>query len=180
MPELWDLYDKDCNPMGITHPRGNPLPEGTYHLAVQIALFNGRGEIMLTRRSSEKQKYPGCWEIPGGCAKAGETSLDAACRELWEETGITAQPENLHLLAQVLLPTAHLYIYAITIKFPPEIALQPGETDDVQWLPLEDWLSRGGSSTVYLSPSWHAAIDYSLYPKLRAYCAGKQELNTQT
>lgn len=92
MPELWDLYDIDRQPLSRTIQRGEALPEGTYHLAVGIAVFNTKGDILLTQRAQVKSQYPGCWEIPGGCAQAGETSLEAACRELREETGIVVQP----------------------------------------------------------------------------------------
>lgn len=92
MPELWDLYDIDRRPLNRTIQRGEALPEGTYHLAVGIAVFNTKGDILLTQRAQVKSQYPGCWEIPGGCAQAGETSLEAACRELREETGIVVQP----------------------------------------------------------------------------------------
>ena len=88
MPELWDLYDIDRRPLNRTIQRGEALPEGTYHLAVGIAVFNTKGDILLTQRAQVKSRYPGCWEIPGGCAQAGETSLEAACRELREETGL--------------------------------------------------------------------------------------------
>ena len=38
--ELWDLYDENRIPLGRTHPRGTPLPEGTYHLAVIVVILN--------------------------------------------------------------------------------------------------------------------------------------------
>ena len=167
--ELWDLYDKDRKPLGRTVERGAPLPEGTYHLAVQIAPLNSRGEILLTRRADSKPKYPGCWEIPGGCAKAGEDSLTAACRELLEETGIAVGPEDMTLLTQLLVPTAHFDLYAVTADVPlTQLSLQPGETDQAQWLPLETWLERVGKGN-YLSPSWFPALDGPLYPTLLQY-----------
>lgn len=107
MPELWDLYDIDRRPLNRTIQRGEALPEGTYHLAVGIAVFNTKGDILLTQRAQVKSQYPGCWEIPGGCAQAGETSLEAACRELREETGIVVQPGELVPLLRELLPGAH-------------------------------------------------------------------------
>ena len=30
--ELWDAYDRDGNPLGFDLVRGEPLPEGAYHL----------------------------------------------------------------------------------------------------------------------------------------------------
>jgi 8-oxo-dGTP pyrophosphatase MutT (NUDIX family) len=36
----------------------------------------------------DKAWAPGWWEIPGGGVKAGESSFEAVCREVLEETGI--------------------------------------------------------------------------------------------
>lgn len=177
-PELWDLYDKDRNPLGRTVERGAPLPPGAYHLAVQIVPLDSSGQVLLTRRADSKPKYPGFWEVPGGCAKAGEDSPTAACRELLEETGIPAQPEELTLLSQLLLPTAHLDVYAVTKDVPlSRLTLQPGETGAAQYLPLEEWLAKVGSGN-YLSPSWFPALDAPHLPKLRQYLAGKRDFTT--
>lgn len=155
MPELWDLYDIDRRPLNRTIQRGEALPEGTYHLAVGIAVFNTKGDILLTQRAQVKSQYPGCWEIPGGCAQAGETSLEAACREL--------------------LPGAHLDMFAVTKDVPlSQLALQPGETTAAQWLPFGEWLGRVGDG-LYLTPSWHKEPDVPLYPRLQQYRDGKRD-----
>ena len=91
--ELWDLYDENRLPLGRTHPRGEPVPKGAYHLAVIVVILNARGEVLLTRRAREKDACPGWWENTGGSALAGETSREAITRELREETGIAARPE---------------------------------------------------------------------------------------
>lgn len=44
--------------------------------------------MLLARRG--KALGHGLWSLPGGKLDAGETALDAAHRELFEETGITA------------------------------------------------------------------------------------------
>lgn len=175
MPELWDLYDIDRQPLSRTIQRGEALPEGTYHLAVGIAVFNTKGDILLTQRAQVKSQYPGCWEIPGGCAQAGETSLEAACRELGEETGIVVQPGELVPLLRELLPGAHLDMFAVTKDVPlSQLALQPGETTAAQWLPFGEWLGRVGDG-LYLTPSWHKEPDVPLYPRLQQYRDGKRD-----
>jgi len=42
--------------------------------------------VLLVRR--DKEPYRGMWSFPGGSIEPGETSREAARREVWEETGI--------------------------------------------------------------------------------------------
>ena len=136
--ELWDLYDKDRRPLGRTHQRGLPVPPGAYHLAVIVVILNPKGEVLLTRRAPEKDACPGWWENTGGSVLAGETSLEAITRELREETGLAARPEEFTLLLREDCRTdAHFDIYALTWEGAPEdIRFQAGETDAARWVPL--------------------------------------------
>lgn len=179
IPELWDLYDKDRHLLGRTHPRGVPLPEGTRHLAVAVAVFNSQGQVLLTRRSPEKAKHPGCWEITGGCAQAGEDSLTAACRELREETGIQVQPQELTLLWTDCLSTAFLDIYAVKRDVPlSQVVFQPGETDAAQWMDFSQWQGIAGRGA-YLTPSWHRRGGDSLFSRMEAFCRDKLDTPAQ-
>lgn len=56
--ELWDVYDEKRNLTGRLHRRGDPLPEGDYHLVVQVWMRNSRGEYLLTKRTPNKP-HPG-------------------------------------------------------------------------------------------------------------------------
>ena len=47
---------------------------------------DGRREFLLVYES-----YSKCWSLPKGHMEAGETEEQAALRELWEETGLTAK-----------------------------------------------------------------------------------------
>ena len=60
---------------------------------VCVWVYDGRGHLLLTRRAREKS-FAGTWENSGGAVKAGETSRQAIARELYEETGIQAEPEE--------------------------------------------------------------------------------------
>ncbi len=55
----------------------------------RVVLLDGRGHVLLLRGRdpSDAAKRP-WWEIPGGGIDPGETSAQAAARELHEETGI--------------------------------------------------------------------------------------------
>ena len=137
--ELWDLYDGNRHSLGWTIQRGMPHPAGTYHLVVSVWVTNSRGELLLTLRAPEKEQYPGLWENQGGSVLAGEESLPAVQRELYEETGIRLEASAFTLLGTSLEKTAMVDIYAVRTDIPTEdICLQPGETVAAQWVtPLQ-------------------------------------------
>ena len=100
----------------------------------------------MTRRAPEKS-FAGTWENSGGAAKAGETSLQAIVRELREETGIVAAPEEFELFCTDRDRTAFYDFYCLKRDISlEEITLQPGETDDVKWATfgeVHDMIDRG-------------------------------------
>ena len=53
--ELWELVDAQRRPTGVLHRRGDPLPEGLYHLVVDVLTVNPRGELLLTLRAAGKR-----------------------------------------------------------------------------------------------------------------------------
>lgn len=60
--------------------------KGTYHLVVHVCVFNQKGEMLIQQRQPFKQGWPNLWDVTmGGSALAGETSQQAAMRELKEE-----------------------------------------------------------------------------------------------
>lgn len=137
--EWFDLYLKDGTYVE-RWLRGMPLPEGMYHNIVTIFTFNSKHELLLTRRA-EGKSYAGAWETTAGSVLSGETIIDAAVRELAEETGIVCDPSELISLGtmETTNKQAWMRAYAIKRDVPIEaITLQPGETDGAKWVPL-DW-----------------------------------------
>ena len=89
--ELWDVYSFDRRPTGRTMYRGDPIPDGAFHLVVHICVFSPDGRMLIQQRREGKRSWPGLWDLSaGGCAVAGEDSQTAAERELFEELGIRA------------------------------------------------------------------------------------------
>ena len=87
--ELWDLYDRERRPLGITHERGKPIPDGAYHLTVHIAIITPDGRMLVQRRSPDKKHWGGLWDMSAaGSVVAGEDSTLGAARELYEELGL--------------------------------------------------------------------------------------------
>lgn len=131
--EFNDIYDKNRHLTGATHCRGTSWNDGEYGLVVCVWVYDGRGNILLTKRAPGKTAA-GTWENSGGAVKAGESSRPAIARELFEETGIQANPNDFELLAQCTDGKFHYDHYCLQHPVPIDrIRLQPGETVDAQW-----------------------------------------------
>ena len=71
-----------------------------YRPGVGIALVNRAGEAFIGRRKpkgGEEVLAAHAWQMPQGGIDAGETPLEAAKRELWEETNV----RSIELLAEL-------------------------------------------------------------------------------
>lgn len=63
--------------------------EGVINVAACV-VRDATGRILLSRRRAD-QMSGGFWEVPGGKVEPGESWLNAAARELFEETGLKAE-----------------------------------------------------------------------------------------
>ena len=73
-------------------------PESSHRrAAVVIAIVENDGVqgIWLTKRQPTLRSHSGQWALPGGRIDAGETEQQAALRELSEEVGYTASPDDI-------------------------------------------------------------------------------------
>ena len=76
--------------------------------AVGVVCLRGQ-EVLLIRRGTPPRQ--GEWSLPGGRIEAGERAVDAALRELREETGVEAEITGLIDVVDGLFPEAgHHYV----------------------------------------------------------------------
>ena len=130
--EIWDVYDRQRCLTGRKHRRGEPMPQGDYHLVVNVWIQNSQGEVLLTRRSPNKG-FPNMWECTGGSAIEGDDSLTAALREVQEETGLVLAAENGTHLFTEWRETSFRDVWLFKHDFQMEdIILLPGETCDAK------------------------------------------------
>lgn len=96
MAELWDAYDKNFNKMeNMTLIRCESIPNGVYHLVSEIIVKHTDGSYLLMQRDFGKH-HGGKWELTaGGSALKGENELEAAVRELKEETGLRGEMKEI-------------------------------------------------------------------------------------
>ena len=135
--ELWDLLDENRKPLGKTQLRGKPMRQDEYHIVVEVWTVNENNEILLTLRHPDKP-YAYHWEATAGSILSGETSVQGAIRELFEETGILANEQELHLLGTIRENSAFVDTYILRKNVSlSDVVLQEGETIDVQWVSLK-------------------------------------------
>ena len=133
-----DVYDKDRKLTGRIHKRGTRWGKGEYGLVVCVWVYDGQGNVLLTRRAPGKS-HAGTWENSGGAAQAGETSRQAIARELFEETGIRAAQEEFEFIGTDRDRFAFYDFYCLRRSTPvEELTLLPGETDAAKWVSLPE------------------------------------------
>ncbi len=141
--EMWDAYDREGNPLGYQIPRSmaKSLNEGVYHIVVNVYVLRSDGCVLTTQRSRNKT-YPLKWEITGGSILSGETPIEGARRELFEETGIQADIKDFIELYCYVDDVRHCiyHTYLVHISTGTQIHLQIGETMDYTFLNLNDFI----------------------------------------
>jgi 8-oxo-dGTP diphosphatase len=95
-------------------------------VTVDIVLFlphkiHGVHLLCIKRRS---QPFKGQWALPGGFLEPGESTVEAACRELWEETNIDIAASALNLVGVFGEPDRDPREHVISIAYwsIPELA----------------------------------------------------------
>lgn len=136
--EIWDLLDADAKPTGETHVRDTPLPEGRKHLVVAAAVIRRDGYLLVAQRAATKT-HPLAWEISAGSALAGESSREAAARELYEEVGVRCAPKDLTAIGRVIEPSAFFDLYATVVDASIDIVLDAEEVADSKWVTLDEF-----------------------------------------
>lgn len=148
--ELWDAYDRDFNRIdGQILVRGEPIPDGLYHLVSDVLVRHADGDYLLMRRDARKH-FGGLWEASaGGSALRGETARACAVRELREETGIAA--ENMTEVGRVVsdeTPTLYVEFLCVTDCDKDAVTLQDGETDAYRWVSRDELVGMNADELV--------------------------------
>ncbi|HSW81575.1 MAG TPA: NUDIX hydrolase [Candidatus Saccharimonas sp.] len=109
------------------------------HLRVRVLLLNPAGEVLLVRSWLGHQS----WSLPGGGLQRGEVPLDAAIREIKEETGLTVPPRKLSALGTFINPykpapfTIACFVATIKKEEPAVAMHHKLEVFDAGWFSLQ-------------------------------------------
>lgn len=143
--EYIDLYDENRLLTGEVVKRDTFLQPGQFQIYALAVIKDLAGRFLITQRSANKSWGAGMWEIVGGGVSAGDNSEDTIIREIGEEVGLTAAPEQLELLLtykNVDPVRGHNYftdIWQVTLDFAPEeVVLATRESTGFQLATWED------------------------------------------
>ncbi len=162
MVEYWDLYDADRTPLGRTIKRGDAFAEGEYYVCCEVWVRNSEGKFLMTQRHPDK-KAGGLWEFTGGGVLAGETTRQAAVRELDEELGVHADESELSLLEVYRHKNYFMDIFVVRRDIDVNtLTLQPEEVVDAKWVSGEELLRMIEEKKVV----WSVGLRYGQYREL--------------
>ena len=139
--EKWNLYNRKGELLDGFVYRGDPIPDGAFHLACEVFIRHADGSFLAMIRSKKKNDYAGKYEFSaGGAAQFGESALDCIMRECREETGLT--PSHFEPIAFTRDLTHKILVqsYTAVVDCPKDaVTLQEGETDGYLWLTPEEF-----------------------------------------
>jgi 8-oxo-dGTP pyrophosphatase MutT (NUDIX family) len=107
-------------------------------LAAGIVYVDSTGHVLLMKRGSGEENYPGHWALPGGKGEPGEGAEEAAEREAAEETGNEAPRGKRKLIQKVRTPGGfdfHTFAQPVDKRFWPRINQ---EHEGAGWFRMDD------------------------------------------
>jgi len=94
--ELIERFTLEGVPTGEPIERNRAHREGIPHCTAHVWIINSRNEILLQKRAACKESHPDLWDVSSaGHITYGQTVLESAVRECYEEIGIDIFPEEL-------------------------------------------------------------------------------------
>lgn len=146
--EFIDILNSDGSFSGSKASRKDIHDKGFWHAEIRVWIVNENNNILVQRRSFDKDVNPGMLSVSaGGHIDAGETPLVGAIRETEEEVGITFSKKDFILLDTVKLPeslpgwinNAFYYIYLVqTRNRISDFSVQKSEVAEIKYMSLED------------------------------------------
>ena len=138
--ELWDIYDENRNRTGKTVVRGESWGNEKYHLIIHVAIFDGKGRMLIQKRAKDKGAWADLWDIScGGSAVAGEDSRAAAEREVMEELGLKIDLSNVrpHFTINYERGFDDFYTVFRDVDI-NDLTLQTEEVSEAKWATIDE------------------------------------------
>lgn len=163
--ELLDIVNEYGEPTGQTVERETAHREGIMHRTAHVWLVrekDGRLQVLLQKRSANKDSFPGCYDISSaGHIPAGFAFAESAIRELREELGIVAVPDELVFCGDRLIAKDDFFhgrpfhdrqysrVFFIFRDVPEEgFILQKEELESVLWMDFDTCFAAVTSDSI--------------------------------
>lgn len=139
MEEMLDIYTREGKHIGINTKtachRDNP---GFYHKVAWIWIINDNNEILIQKRASCKKNNPDKWDMSvAGHIRAGETSLEGAIRETYEEIGISPKEGDYKFICEYIYDEtneiAQIYLLKLNLDI-KDFKIKEDEVSEVKWV----------------------------------------------
>ncbi|QLG44769.1 NUDIX hydrolase [Costertonia aggregata] len=147
MDELIDITDENGNISGKTCPKSEAHQKGYWHTSIHVWLYTKEGKLLIQKRSDNKDTFPSLWDVSvAGHIGAGESPLDGAKREVFEEIGLTVSVEELQKIGtrksnrkhgDTLLDNEFQHVYIAQLMTPiDKLKLQAEEVADLKLISI--------------------------------------------
>ena len=131
--------------------------------ALAVVIWDGM--VLLVKRRNEPGA--GLWGFPGGHVDLGETAMDAAIRELREETTIIARPARYVTNVDVIehddkgAVRFHVLLAAVLCEYVSGAPVAQDDVSDARWWPVDDVLNGAVSCSRHVDSVAQLAVDLS-------------------
>lgn len=106
------------------------------HDAVKVVVCDASDNVLVLRRSKTHPQWPLEIDFPGGYIDGDETAVEAALRELHEETGLVSDARQLEPVnSWVSRSGAQHYLYSLRLAVSHPAVSVSWEHADHVWLP---------------------------------------------
>jgi 8-oxo-dGTP pyrophosphatase MutT (NUDIX family) len=124
--------------------------------AATVVLLRPDRSVFLIRRL-RAMAFGGMWAFPGGSFEPGETAVQAAVREVFEETGVRLEPEALVPWHRWLTPVFEpkrfdTWFFLAALPVGVEALMPEFEADQMQWLTPEQAMAEHSAGTLPMLP----------------------------
>jgi isopentenyldiphosphate isomerase len=135
--ELFDVVDDEDNIVGKA-TRSECHENGLIHRSVMFFVFDPKKRVLVTKRTLNKDFFPGFYSIVlGGHVQSGESYEEAVVREIEEEIGISAKPYLISFFKKrIPEEKENVKVFGVVVK--EKLKLNEDELESGEFLEFEE------------------------------------------